>query len=59
LRSELRLIPAAVAFVTLLPVIGQVLNKADLGGAGVWNLPSIPDVMPTGGVPFNSKGKQV
>jgi len=57
LGSKLWLIPAAVAF--MLPVIGQVNNKPDLGGPGVWSLPNIPDVTPAGGVPFNSKGKQV
>jgi hypothetical protein len=59
LRSKLRLIPAAVAFVILLPVFGQVNAKRDLGGPGVWSLPDIQDVTPVGGVPFNSKGKQV
>jgi len=59
LRSELRLIPAAVAFVTLLPVIGQVASKVDLGGLGVWSLPNIPELSPAGGAPFNTKGKQV
>lgn len=59
----------------LLPVIGQTLFAADpvtrlpdghvdLGGPGVWSLPSIPDVTlhifdPKQGAPFNAKGKQV
>lgn len=56
----------------LLPAIGQTLFAADpvtrlpdghvdLGGPGVWSLPSIPDLTPyvTVGVPFNTKGKQV
>jgi len=59
LRSKLWLIPAATAFLTLLPVIGQVANQRDLGGPGVWSLPNIPELMPAGGVPFNAKGKQV
>jgi len=65
LRSKLWLISAAVAFLTLLPVIGQVANQPDLGGPGVWSLSSIPDITPhivdpkTGGAPFNAKGKQV
>ena len=57
MRSKLWLIPAAVAFVALLPVIAQ--DKRDLGGPGVWSLSNIQDVTPAGGVPFNSKGKQV
>jgi hypothetical protein len=59
LRSKLWLIPAAAVLLTLLPVIGQVASKPDLGGPGVWSLPNIQDVTPAGGVPFNSKGKQV
>ena len=55
--SKLWLIPAAVVF--LLPAIGQVTDKRDLGGPGVWSLPSIPEPSPAGGVPFNPKGKQV
>src|SRR6185295_12431541 len=43
----------------MLPVIGQVTNKRDLGGPGVWSLPNIPELSPAGGMPFNSKGKQV
>jgi hypothetical protein len=57
-------------FLTLLPVLGQVASKADLGGPGVWSLPSIPDVTryitdpkqsdpKQGGAPLNAKGKQV
>jgi len=45
--------------VFLLPMIGQIAGKVDLGGPGVWNLPNIPELSPAGGVPFNSKGKQV
>jgi len=58
LRHKLWLIPAA-SLCALLPVIGQIASKADLGGPGVWSLPNVPDVTPVGGVPFNSKGKQV
>ena len=56
---KLWLIPAAVVFLILLPVFGQTANQPDLGGSGVWSLPNIQDVTPVGGVPFNSKGKQV
>jgi hypothetical protein len=52
---------------TLLPAIGQAPvsrlpdGHVDLGGPGVWSLPSIPDLTPrvTGTVPFNAKGKEV
>lgn len=43
----------------LLPVIGQVANQPDLGGSGVWSLPTFLYVTPAGGAPFNAKGKQV
>jgi hypothetical protein len=59
LRSKLWLIPAAVVFLILLPVFGQVANQPDLGGSGVWSLTKILDVTPAGGAPFNAKGKQV
>jgi hypothetical protein len=66
LRSKLWPILAA-GLCALLPVIGQLSfsrlsdGHVDLGGPGVWSLPSIPDVMPyaNGGTPFNAKGKQV
>jgi hypothetical protein len=58
LRNKLWLIPAA-SLCALLPVIGQVANKRELGGPGVWSLPNIPDAAPAGGVPFNSKGKRI
>ena len=64
MRSKLWLIPAA-SLCALLPVLGQVASKADLGGPGVWSLPNIPDLTPhvvdpkQGGAPFNAKGKQV
>jgi hypothetical protein len=66
LRSKLWPILAA-GLCVLLPVIGQLSfsrlsdGHVDLGGPGVWSLPSIPDVMPyaNGGTPFNAKGKQV
>jgi hypothetical protein len=66
LRSKLWPILAA-GLCVLLPVIGQLSfsrlsdGHVDLGGPGVWSLPSIPDVTPyaNGGAPFNAKGKQV
>jgi hypothetical protein len=66
LRSKLWPILAA-GLCALLPVIGQLSfsrlsdGHVDLGGPGVWSLPSIPDVTPyaNGGAPFNAKGKQV
>ncbi|HSP70282.1 MAG TPA: hypothetical protein VLN48_21305, partial [Bryobacteraceae bacterium] len=52
------LIPAAVVF--LPPVIGQVANQPfDLGGSGVWSLPKLMAITPSGGAPLNAKGKQV
>ncbi len=53
--------------VTLLPATGQSPvsrlpdGHVDLGGTGVWSLPSVPDLTPyvTGGIPFNAKGKEV
>jgi hypothetical protein len=59
LRSKLWLIPAAVVFLILLPVFGQVANQPDLGGYGVWSLPKFMAVTPAGDAPFNAKGKQV
>ena len=42
------------------PVIGQVANQPfDLGGSGVWSLPKLMAVTPSGGAPLNAKGKQV
>ena len=64
MHSKLWLIPVA-SLCALLPVIGQVASKPDLGGPGVWSLPNIPDVTPyivdpkQGGAPLNAKGKQV
>lgn len=59
MRSKFWLIPAAVVFPALSPVIGQVANQRDLGGPGVWSLPNIPELTPAGGVPLNAKGRQV